>query len=72
MLGFFELGFLDSFCCTVESSVSGLNFMDTAEASPANFFKDRIVFEIVFFFHLNELIPLDSNFLYFSQIFNRI
>lgn len=72
MLCFFQLGFFDSFSCSIKPSVSGFDFMNTSETSSTNLFEYRIIFKVISFFHFNELIPFDFDFLYFLKIFDGI
>lgn len=72
MLCFFKLSFFDSFSCSIKSCVSGFDFMNTSETSSTNLFKYRVIFEVISFFHFNELIPFDFDFLYFLKIFDGI
>lgn len=44
MLRFFKLGFFNSLCCSIESSVSGFDFVDAAESASSDLLKDGVIF----------------------------
>ena len=63
-----KLRFLDSFCGSVQSCVSGLDFVYTAKSSSSDFFYDCIILKVIDFLHFNKFVPLDLDFFNFLQV----
>jgi hypothetical protein len=71
-LGFVELRLFDSFGGSVQTCVPGLDFVDTAEASAADFLENGVILKIIDFFHFDKIIPLDLDFLNILYVFHSL
>jgi hypothetical protein len=63
-----KLRFLHSFSGSVQSSVTGLDFVYTAKSSAPDFFNDCIILKVIEFFHFNKFVPLDLDFFNILQV----